>query len=412
MPTQDEPKRKVLVFDDNVGRAEDWAASLRANLGDNLLVEHVELADFAEVLHALSKRRSLGLPLPTSDAAGSLDVAHIVVVDSDIDATDPGAPDVLKGRSGAKFAEMVRHYSDAGLVLVVNENGASPYFDLTMADERRAIADLVVDEDSMARAALWGGEHKVDGHSFFPSYWPRAAQLADSVELVIAEGQPSDLDRNVLEFLGIAHCDAWMTPVQRDGLLSGDPNAPGSTGLGFSTLGELCARSYKTVNPKEDVEPAGAHHLRVALFAVSRWLRRELVPPLNVFSDAIHLPMVVPEAFDERTDPAAIGGLLSTLDSLELDGERVGQVDLERAPRVVERLAGRPLWVVGDPDIDSDGMAIAMIDYRLAEDVTTYLGRHLLQEFSPDIGGAFGARFVVKDRGTVGVPYRPRSRLS
>lgn len=412
MSSERAAQRSVLVFDDNPGRAANWVGSIGSCLSAEYPVRRVDPKEFAAALDALTTRRTTSDQSWPQDDASILDQALIVVLDSDIDATGPDALAALKGRSGQRVAELVRHYSDAGMVVVVNENGASPVFDLTMADDRRAVADLMVDEDSMASPSLWSGRLDPTARDFLPTYWPRTEQLAVGVERAVQEASVNDLSRGVLEFLAVEHWDAWLTPVQRDSLFGDkeDPVAPHASPL--CTLREMGSKSYTEVWPRAKFNPDSLHHLRVALFAVSRWIRRELLPSLNVVSEAIHLPMVVPEAFDEAITVEDLARLLHEGDRAELDGRRFAGIDLERAPRSVELLAGRPLWVVGDPDVDSDGLSSLMLKYRLAEDVATYFPRDQLQEFAPDFGGAFGTRFVLSDRRAVNASYRPRSRLA
>ncbi|MEZ5218552.1 MAG: hypothetical protein R2715_18660 [Ilumatobacteraceae bacterium] len=325
------------------------------------------------------------------------DAADVLVLDSDLtpdhDAhVDDEVRTHLTSEMGGEVAHLVRGYTTAGAIMVVNERTQQRTFDLTLMGRAMAVADVYVSEDDIANAHLWGAGDAAED-AFHPSGWPRLDLLPAAISSGVDKSQ---LDAPWVAVLDLEDAD-WTS------LHSGQLESLGLPEVGeiySMTFRDLAAHPALGLRRKETTSPELL--ARVASCALRRWIDRVLLPSQNVVVDLPHLMQSHPWLVDGRDDVDAWNAVRG-----RWWGEDPPLAQEAFHGRVSE-LLGRNVWLTSH--LEPRPLArVQPGDPVFCEDISQFRQLQNVRDFVSDVEGPSARRFVVD---LEDVEYMPRNRLA
>lgn len=416
----------IVVCDDDPIRVVDWADSIREvpGVADRYDVTPLTPEQFVEAFEALQTRKADEAQDRTAsrdDKAAAIDKAAILILDYDLtprhNTAEPSLGEVhgplkqLEGKYGDTFALLARCYSTTGYIVLVNHRVQTSTFDLTMTMFMNSISDLNVAQPDLERPELWLGSSANNAGPaalpFRPSHWPA---LLDAPSRLVDFASAVELDQPILPFLGIA--SDMVTAFADEQLdvfsLRDDDDTDPST----VTFRQLATESAYGLSGKSDKQSDENILRRIAAAGVLRWLERVVVPAQNVLIDAAHLAERFPQLIPTGANDAETWSALTSV--------AAGSGVIEQLPAAAEHLLpklsvwlSRPVWSAAGASRVARSLprlASAETPRVFCEDVSSFAGIDVAQEYTSALPGSFRQRFVAQVR-SADVDYRPRRRL-
>jgi hypothetical protein len=407
----------VLVCDDDARRVNQWADRIRelppvADVFEVVPItpEQFGLA-FAELKNRKLRSRNPALAETSPDdddaaAAGKqVDAAALLIVDYDLtpdrdrvrqvgDSTTLGH---LNGESGENFVYLVRAFSAARGVVIVNQRYQEPVFDLTLQKFAHSYADVNVTHRDLDNPALWNGEET----HYRPWSWPRLTDLPDLVAR--RRALVDDLDRPVLEALGLAD-DMHFHSLAQAQL---DPLGDDPTEATFRTLAREPALGLNGKDTTADFDDPALR--RIAASAVARWLEWFVVPAQNVLVDLPHLVQRRPSLVEGDATSAEV--LDKTTDA-DHTTTAVSQFVFEEGAVPASAWTSTGVWswpkisaaVSGRLPVSESHQKV----FVFCEDSSRFVEIEKAHAYDSDVPGPYRQRFVEQ---VEGIDYQPRNRL-
>lgn len=394
---------RVVICDDDAERTVEWRNRIDDATNGRIAPVALTPDEFGNAVGALKERKAAGKrsePFPATDAAGRIDDADILILDSDLtpdgnsaqgDAPSEAVAQHLVGELGGEVAHLARCYSTAGPIVVVNQRRRHRAYDLTMLETASEVADVYLSEADIDNIGLWFPAEAESG-SFRPWHWPSLAELPSQLTDFL---RGAALDQTVLSALScsVGDLDA-LAGHQLDALGLQDFTED-------TTLEEIAESSDFGLRPKEATPPQ--YKLRVAVFGLRRWLDCHVLPAHNLWVDLPHLFQRQPWSHPSRGNPGTWNTPERWWDLSQAQAAPAGY-----APGA-SRLLGRPVWRWRDlAGHAPSGARILPGDPVFCEDISGFRDAATVRDFTSDLAGGNAQRFVAK---LEDVDYYPRRRL-
>lgn len=297
---------KILICDDDPGRAERWRKWPIPHVSAEVKVVAGE--ELAEELEALAVRRVQARKSHADERPDSeFDQARIAVLDYDLTPTDPSTigednfEEVvrrLRHQSGEGAAYLVRCYSRASVVVVVNQRFKESTFDVTMQRFASSFADLNISQRDLRRAALWTGIPQ-EGEPYNPWHWPVLASDPDRWQVVRSL---IDLEATVVDDLPFSF--DRLVARQQDFLGAVAAESESETAMQEVTFDDVVASADLGMAIKDQQKDPELRK-QIAVSIVMRWIRQMVWPAQNALIDLPHAVVRFPRLLGEAVKDAA-----------------------------------------------------------------------------------------------------------
>jgi hypothetical protein len=408
---------RVLLCDDEEGRATRWARDLKVSLSDGNLfaVDALSPSDFLAAVDGLEQRRLRARESPAlspeagtvldeqapSDGGHPFDSADVLFVDYDLVRLGAVADGPRGSESGERVAYLARCYSRCGIIVVYNQFAYRNTFNLTLRGNVRSFADLNLSSDALSNPGLWGDRYS----GFRPWHWPiltsASARFRRRVQRVL------DIwSEPILGQLGLTDVQGHelLTTEQLEFLSSSeDPES--------ATFAQFVGNPLGGLRPRDDLwEPQAA--ARVAAARIAKWIERSVLPGQNILVDAPHLVARFPSLVRQSDNADSWNRacrLAEPVEELGFDQERVQAATFGPGDWL-----SRPAWVwprlSGDESIAEvrDPWSTKKAPFVFCEDVSRFRPREDAHEFVAEVSPVFGRRFIQR---LESVRYEPAVRL-
>ena len=370
----------VFVYDDELSIARGWAASIETVMPE-AKVTTAGKDDFRSLLELLNARRS-DWREPASEnrtvEPHPVDSADVIFVDYDlISYSNTG------DTTGSRLAYLLRCFSGCGYIVILNEYGTNA-FDLSLRSPTEDFADLHIGGEQIGNPGLWQPTFK----GYRPWYWPVLPHARTNFELCVNDVL-QNLEKPILEFLGLDGVVDWIPPGARD-FIQSDEKLEKTTFRGFieSTRGK--AAKDKLI---DDQLP------RVAAARIGTWLNSIILPEQSLLVDAPHLVSRFPSLVLNERDIIDTWNTLCNPVSDEVDDllhERLREHKFKHS-----HWLWRPAWYW--PRINSDETieevknpwAVEDVDWVFCENVSRFIPLEAAQEFRAIVSPPFIKRYVL-----------------
>ena len=271
-------KLKIVVCDDDIDAASEWASVIRDLLGEDAEVKAPSPAELSTSLEVLTRRQRIlrEKDTPSIEYHSTFDEADIVFLDYDLLDVDTDSY-----ITGQELAYLVRCYSSCGLIVVMNEGEVvgNPTFELRLETPIDHFADLRISSTHLGNPGLWSDNFI----GYRPWTWPilprEVASFHARVEIVRER-----LNEPVLETLKLNNLGDWLSQRAVEAL--------GRRGS-LEKLKEVTFRNVVAagstlgIRPKDVLDDSQIP--RVGAARISRWLKSLVLPAQDPFIDAPHL---------------------------------------------------------------------------------------------------------------------------
>lgn len=413
--TSAEIRDRVVIFDDDEEKARDWEDRLRPQLEDRLL--RCPLTKLRQDLEQIETRRERARARKEiGPLEGTVfDRAEVLIVDYDLFALN-------QTTTGDFVAYLARCFSNCGLIIGVNQDRTSRWFDLTLRDHPTAFTDVSVGAEHLATSTLWRAPTEagvgisgmnLDQPGFRPWSWPLLLPAARDLELCVADLARCDRATvDVLHAVGIDDEHRGLLPREVTAVVQ----VSGEVAPRVATLGELTAQTALGSRFAKDVIPDECQP-RVIAARLRKWLETLLLTRQDTIVDAPHLATRIPGVLHASAVPAswqATCVLHVDFDSVAVDAERLRASQFAAGPWL-----SRPTWWwpdvasaatlddLRDVDVPDEGLVFC-------EDISAFAPANTARPFASAVDGNYTQRWVRYVRDPSGRPaadYEPAVRL-
>lgn len=414
-------KLKVVICDDEEPRRNDWKTAIESQLDAHCVHEVTLLSGgkggFNEQYQQLLSRRSEArerrakgerrvpfdrLPDDHEYEPNDFDSADVLLVDYDLYRFKKD-----EYLTGSVVAYLARCYSDAKLIVGVNEHGENP-FDLTLADTPESFSDVIIGEKQLGNPLLWFGQEK-GMQAFRPWYWPPLLDLVTRLPKLTATVAVR-LDEHVLDITGLGKVQKRV-PRSALGYLERSHSRDEMT-----SLYDLAAGPRLGLHRGDEAMSKRAL-ATIAAARTHKWLARVVLPLQDVLIDAPHLVSRNGALLNggEHDDTARAPAAHNQLPLVEQLAEHAHQApDWLSIPTYY--------WPLLSTQRDLPGVAnpydIPETELVFGEDISSFLPQQQARRFvSRLVDSSAPARWVAdprtsKIKGLEDVEYQPGSRLA
>jgi hypothetical protein len=399
--------RKILIFDDEKRRANEWAANLRKVLGEKSAFTVEKPLDEQELVQAVENlgQRRQGNQQAKITWDNRFDQADIFIIDFALLKMNR-----ITYVTGESLAYLARCYSRCGLIVALNQFVGTD-FDLTLKGHPDSFADLNVNGKHIDDQGLWREPWK--GTGFRPWAWsllPKALVTFEGrvTELLEPIGNTKrGLDEPILSFLGLERI-AEVLPRSTLEFIQTRKRRVTET-----TFRDFVLSSQQGLRPKE--EPLDEESIaRIAAARIHKWLERLVLPSQDILVDAPHLVSRFPSLLKGNPVDRKVWDRAVTFD---LPLKSVLRTDLiERFRFKRTNWVSRPCWFWGElsgyekiAEVRNPWKTIEKADVVFCEDVSSFLPRKRAKEFVADVASPFVRRYIKE---VANVDYQPRVRLA
>lgn len=391
-------KSRVVVFDDEQERREEWAKRLRKRkpLRDLFDFKIVSLDDFKAGIEALERRRDSARrrsSVPNDEteekARRVFDYADVLVLDYDL-----FAPERAISRTGEEIAYLARCYSKCGIIVALNQfvRGGKIVFDLTLRGHPESFADVNIGDADLDNEGLWI-EPENGFRGFRPWYWPLISTAIVKFRHRCEELR-ENLDKSIFEHLSLKRAEYSLSRNAVEFIEYGLRN-PSET-----TFRQFVENSGNALHPKDRALDDDSV-ARIAAARISAWLENMIIPSQDVLIDAPHLVARYPSLIrGERSSIKSWNAVVKLTSPPE--GMDTGKIEPHRFKH--DAWVSRPVWFwnevseskyieeVRDPFAITDSP-----DFVFCEDLSRFMQRKFAKDFIADVPGPYDRRFVVSE---------------
>lgn len=380
----------VLICDDDETQAEQWATQLRSAV-PSVSVSYLAGDDLAKEIDALTGRHVAAREKRQGQAPQPemrFDEVDVLVLDYDLLGLESNT-------TGARLAYLSRCYTTAKMIVVLNEFGSSPTFDLDFDSRSSHFADLHLAAAELSFSGLWD---QTNWGPYRPWHWPlipRFLEQLSALTKLIAE----NIDRPILEVLQFPMGTAgdvvpYLSRDVVEYLLPGSSEHPDEVrGVTFNEFLDKSPGGLK----RRDAVPA-PQRPRIAAARLLTWLERVVLPSQDVLVDAPHLVSRIPSLLDGDTEDldtwnacCSLGGTSSGLQPNDR---------LNAASFGLPSLLSRPAWywplLAGDesfPEIASPWTKSGN-QPAFCEDASRFVPRSSARDFLTRMSSLYARRFA------------------
>ena len=413
-------KQKILIYDDEQGRTEDFQRKLdeglnKAGQSQNFDIISLENSAFQDSISVLEQRRiafrdqkNICSEESTTDGAEEIDNASIFIIDYDLLGRQVEKSPV-GSLTGEIVAYLVRCFSKCKLIVGLNQYGSNP-FDLTLRGDLDSFADLNLGEEQLGNPNLWRDD---SGQGFRPWTWPNLYDSIRQFDKRVEEIQKK-LTKPICEVLGFSPEAFQLLPREIVQFIRSDQEKePFQT-----TFREFITESGNGLRPKDaqKVKNGINDHIlaRVGATRISKWLEQLVLPEQDILVDAPHLVSRYPSL------------IVGDREQIEIWNETAQLVDFSKLEKMNTDLiepyrfkksywVSRPVWFWDElcecEDIKevSEPWLTEKPDWVFCEDTSCFHNEAECKEFLAAVASPFTRRFV---KNANGVNYQPRVRFS
>lgn len=423
---------RILVCDDEEGRSNDIANSIRDGVG--IVPERLVGQPLTDVLESLRKGINACIEKPNdckSLPKIPFDDFDLVVLDNNLAHLDS---------TGARLtAEAIigdiRAFTEVPYIISLNKN-TEVDFDLRfLVGDYQTRADIALNTPHLSNPALWSGEVEKATNGFLPWYWPRlevaATRRRNQIDFVRKHLDDSVLttlgfDDEAIAFLSPHALGALSPRAESDGAQAESLSASEITfrdvfiardrSLPVQSERELLSQSQKAGNNFLDGVIA-----RSVAADIDFWFRRDVVGPQEPLVDVSHLLLRLPFLLGNRAGEIKEWNTSATAEEAPY-GIEAGLYDEHLANKKYEL----DLWVPNPcfrwPQLKSDEKLNHLFfaedqnwaDVVFCEDRSQFVERERANgdppaEFQAEFEGSWNRRYVSR---IDGIKYAPLSQLA
>ena len=410
-------KQKILIYDDEHGRIDDFNRKLgegldKAGQSENFDIISLENGAFQDSIRVLEQRRIAfrGEGESTKDGAEEIDNASIFIIDYDLLGSQVEESQV-GSLTGEIIAYLVRCFSKCKLIIGLNQYGGNP-FDLTLRGDLDSFADLNLGEDQLSNRDLWIGNWGDSRQGFRPWSWPSLCDLLRDFDERVKDVQ-ENLDKSISEFLNF---DRELFQVLPRAIVQFIEKQEQKEHF-QTTFREFVTESGNGLKLKDTkaLDKGINDHIlaRVGAARISKWLEYILLPEQDILVDAPHLI---------SRYPSLITGDEKKIETWNKVAQLVGHDKLGLNTDLIEpyrfkknHWVSRPVWFWDKlreceriREIIEPWLTVKP-NWVFCEDASYFYNRENCREFLADTASPFIQRFV---KYFDEVDYRPRVRFS
>lgn len=405
--TEDSDELTVLVHDDELATTERFVEKLRdvfkrAGVETRVLAFH-EVGEnaFVEAFRVLRDRQlALRNDQSVSEDATLFDEADVFVIDFDL-AEQEEETHIL---TGEELSYYVRAFSDCGLILSVNQV-IEPTFDLTLQEEERKWADLLISEEELDMRGLWVAH---GWRMYRPWNWPCMPVHARNFDRMVREVE-GNLGETIVDYFEFPK--GVRRTIPRD-MVDFFRHPAEFQELTFRDVAQARLR------PKDAGLPS-RWLARIAAATVSRWFLTVVLPGQNILVDAPHLVSRYPSLLGDDPDDRPPRNKTPYKETCRLDGGIPDSLHSERIDDAFFEYShwlSRPVWwtsVVSEnqelPEV-TRAFRVAPCPYVFAEDASNFFSEDECRSFRIPHETPHKRRYVRQPDDSV--RYEPGSRLA
>lgn len=377
---------KILVCDDERGRADDWAKQIRLAAGDAGTDIDVLYDEFAVAMEGLRGRRLAARDGDVVEPSGDnpIDRASVLVVDYDLLRFDQ------KGiETGESVAYLARCYSSCGLIVTLNEFGVNA-FDLALDPHLESYADLTIGSSQLTNPGLWTAEPPT---GFRPWHWPLLGDAARRLEARAGELAGATMREPIVGYFGFPEAAVAALSSSAAEFIGAPANAMDVTFEQFAMESGFGLRQL-------DRSLGDRTLARISAARIAKWLDLCVLPGQDVLVDAPHLARRFPSVL--TGDPSRLEDLGQTArlgrppTQLGLRHRRLGSARLQRS-----NWLSRPAWfwplLMQDESIDEvrSPWKGTELGHEFCEDLSRFAPEDACRPFIAALDSPFARRFVV-----------------
>lgn len=410
-------KEKILIYDDEHGRIDDFKRKLgegldKAGQSEKFDIISLENGAFQDSIRVLEQRRIMFRDEGESikDGAEEIDNASIFIIDYDLLGSQVEESQV-GSLTGEIIAYLVRCFSKCKLIIELNQYGGNP-FDLTLRGDLDSFADLNLGEHQLNNPDLWRGDWGDSRQGFRPWYWPNLRDSLRNFEKKIKDVQ-ENLDKPVSEFFNFGSELFQLLPRRIVQFVEKQEQKEHFQ----TTFREFVTESGNGLRFKDTkaLDKGINDHIlaRVGAARISKWLEYLLLPEQDILVDAPHLISRYPSLIAGDGKKIETWNKIAQLighDKLELRTDLIDPYRFQKAHWI-----SRPVWFWDKlrecehiSEIIEPWLTVKP-DWVFCEDASYFYNRENCREFLADTASPFTQRFV---KYFDEVDYRPRVRFS
>lgn len=425
-------KEKILIYDDEYGRAEGFKRELDEGLAkadqiDNFNVMSLDGPEFQNSIKALEQRRiefregEIDLENIPEDDAIKIDNASIFIIDYDLLSSPEEEKKEEKefftgSLTGEIVAYLVRCFSRCKLIVGLNQYGGNP-FDLTLKGDLDSFADLNLGEDQLDNPHLWIGDWGDSRHGFRPWSWPNLCNLLRDFDERVKDVQ-GNLNTSISDFLNFDRELFELLPPEIVQFIWKDRGREHSQ----TTFQEFVTKSGNGLRSKDTKELKNGindHVLaRVGAARISKWLEQLVLPEQDILVDAPHLVTRFPSLITDDKEKIETWNKTARLIGHEELGLEELDTNLIEAYRFEKaHWVSRPVWFWDKLRECEDIIEVTepwltvSPNWVFCEDASYFCDREKCRDFLANTISPFTQRFV-KYFDEDEIDYRPRARFS
>lgn len=390
---------KVLILDDETGRALTWKAFIET-LG--VEAEAPEQDAVSKIIKDLQELRLKARNAGNVDFSSPLDNYDLLIIDYDLLGLRGGEG----WTTGAEVAYAARLLTKVGPIMVINQYGTNS-FDLTMKRSLSSKADYDVGSDQIMNPGLWRSS---DFNGFRPWSWPNLLTEPARFELM-TKAISHNIDKKISEFLSIEFENADSPRfVNRE--LCGYLGIKNDTTFSDILTASNDGRIFHVIDKDKPIleKLSKDNFARIAASVVWRWLEKIVLPCQGVLCDIPHLATQVPWILKDWAN-ANSWKQLGQLDTPEGLASEV-----EGSKFKLECMFSRPVYWgeeiknIAQPPNDFSIANLPKLDF--CEDISNFVETQSATEFPTDLPTFDNKRFVKHEHPEhSGAIYEPQSYL-
>ncbi|MYB92468.1 hypothetical protein F4054_21735 [Candidatus Poribacteria bacterium] len=416
-------KQKILIYDDEHGRIDDFKRKLEEGLdqagqSEDFDIIALENDTFQDSIRVLQQRQidfrsgEIDLENRSEGAAEEIDDASIFIIDYDLLGSQ-AEKSPTGSLTGEIIAYLVRCFSRCKLIIGLNQYGSNP-FDLTLRGDLNSFADLNLGEKQLDNPDLWRGDWGDSRQGFRPWHWPNLCDLLRYFDKRVKDIQDK-LDKPISEFFNFDRELFLLLPREIVEFIE----KPEEKEHFQTTFREFVTESGNGLRVKDKIslnDDTKDHILaRVGAARISKWLERLVLPEQDILVDAPHLALRYPSLI--TSDKKKIENWNKIAQLIEHDKLGLNTDLIEPYRFKKDHWISRPVWF-WDKLRESENVrkiiepwVTVKPNWVFCEDASYFYDRENCREFLASTASPFTQRFVkyfTEDE----VDYRPRVRFS
>ncbi|MDE0010768.1 MAG: hypothetical protein OXU36_06470 [Candidatus Poribacteria bacterium] len=410
-------KQKILIYDDEHGRIDDFKGKLgegldQAGQSEDFDIIALENDAFQDSIRVLEQRRIAfrNEEESTKNGAEEIDNASIFIIDYDL-LGNQVEESAVGSLTGEIIAYLVRCFSKCKLIVGLNQYGSNP-FDLTLRGDLDSFADLNLGEYQLNNPDLWRGDWGDSRQGFRPWHWPNLRDALHNFDERVKDVE-KNIDTSICEFLGFGSELFQLLPREIVQFIEKQDQKEHFQ----TTFREFVTESGNALRFKDTktLDKGMNDHIlaRVGAARISKWLECLLLPEQDILVDAPHLISRYPSLMTgekKKIETWNKGAQLICRDKL---GLRTDLIEPYRFKK--DHWVSRPVWFWDRlrecehiREIIEPWLTVKP-DWVFCEDASYFYNRENCREFLADTASPFTQRFV---KYFDEVDYRPRVRFS